>query len=413
MTLLQQAEKAKASSYKMLNVSLPVRNGALLAMSDALLMYADYILEQNEADMHAAKVDGKTDAMLDRLLLTKSRIEGMATGIKKVIALPDPIGSEDWVEKMPNGLAIGKRRVPLGVIGIIYEARPNVTSDAISLCVKAGNAVLLRGGSDAIRSNTAIAEVLARAGYKTGLPEGCIQFIQDTSRESAAQLMKLSGLVDVLIPRGGEQLIRSVVQNATVPVIETGLGNCHVFIENSAEVNMARDIVFNAKVSRPAICNAAETLLIEEGFAKAHIASILDPLAQAGVELRGCEKSRRLYHGMKPAQEQDWLTEYHELILAVRVVSDIEEAITHINRCGTHHSESIVTSSYAAAEQFLNAVDAAAVYVNASTRFTDGEEFGFGAEIGISTQKLHARGPMGLHELTTVKYVVRGNGQIR
>ncbi len=413
MELLEQARKAKEASYAMLTLSAPVRDGALHAMADALEKHTAAILDANEQDVKAAKEAGRAEAMLDRLRLTQERIIAMANGLRQVAALPDPIGSEDCVIKRPNGLAIGKRRVPLGVIGIIYEARPNVTSDAIGLCIKAGNAVLLRGGSEAVLSNTAIANVLAEAGYTMGLPKGCIQFVQDTSRETATDMMRLNGYIDVLIPRGGEQLIQSVVKNATVPVIETGLGNCHVFVENTADFQMAADIVYNAKVSRPAVCNALETLLIQKEAAKGQLTNILAPLLKNRVEIHGCETCCALVPEATLATEADWATEYHGMTLAVRVVETLEEAIAHINRYGTRHSECIITNDYQVAERFLNEVDAAAVYVNASTRFTDGEEFGFGAEIGISTQKLHARGPMGLHELTTIKYIVRGNGQIR
>lgn len=413
MNLMQQAQAAKQSTYKLMTLPAPVRDAALYAMADALEAEAAAILIENEKDIAAAKQAGRTEALLDRLRLTKERIAGMAGGLRQVAALPDPIGSEEYVTKRPNGLAIGKRRVPLGVIGILYEARPNVTSDAIGLCVKSGNAVLLRGGSEAIHSNEAVAGVICRAGYTAGLPAGCIQFVADTSREAATNMMRLNGYVDVLIPRGGAQLIQSVVANATVPVIETGVGNCHTYVECTADVQMAADIIFNAKVSRPAVCNSMETLLIDRAVAKLYLPRIAQPLLDKGVELRGCKETMAILPGIVPATEEDWATEYDALILAIRVVEGEEEAIAHINRFGSHHSDCIVTQNYFAAERFLDEVDAAAVYVNASTRFTDGEEFGLGAEIGISTQKLHARGPMGLHELTTVKYIVRGNGQIR
>lgn len=410
---MQQAQAAKQSTYKLMTLPAPVRDAALYAMADALEAEAAVILIENEKDIAAAKQAGRTEALLDRLRLTGDRIAGMAGGLRQVAVLPDPIGSEEYVIKRPNGLAIGKRRVPLGVIGILYEARPNVTSDAIGLCVKSGNAVLLRGGSEAIHSNAAIAAIICRAGYAAGLPAGCIQFVADTSREAATNMMQLNGYVDVLIPRGGAQLIQSVVTNATVPVIETGVGNCHTYVESTADVQMAADIIFNAKVSRPAVCNSMETLLIDRAVAKQYLPCIAKPLLDKGVELRGCEETMAILPGILPATEEDWATEYDALILAIRVVEGEEEAIAHINRFGSHHSDCIVTQNYFAAERFLDEVDAAAVYVNASTRFTDGEEFGLGAEIGISTQKLHARGPMGLHELTTVKYIVRGNGQIR
>ncbi|MDL2217069.1 glutamate-5-semialdehyde dehydrogenase [Christensenellaceae bacterium OttesenSCG-928-M15] len=412
MTLLEQAKAIKAATFKMMNTGCVIRDKALMAMADALVENAPFILRENEKDIDTAREKGKGDAMIDRLRLTKERIEGMANGLRKVAALPDPIGSEDHVVKRPNGLSIGKRRVPLGAIGIIYEARPNVTADAAGLCIKSGNTALLRGGSEAIHSNVAVIEVLEKAAMEAGLPEGCLGLVRDTSRETAQEMMRLNGYLDVLIPRGGATLIKSVVQNATVPVIETGLGNCHTYVHEAADIAMATDIIYNAKVSRPAVCNAMETLLIDESI-KMSLKEIVAPLLKSGVELRGCEKACAVVTGMKEAVEEDWATEYHDYILAVKVVDDIDEAIAHINRYGTMHSECIVTKDYFAAEKFLNEVDAAAVYVNASTRFTDGEEFGFGAEIGISTQKLHARGPMGLNELTSVKYIVRGNGQVR
>ncbi len=413
MTLHEQAAAVKKASYAMLTLSAPVRDAALNAMAEALIANTASILVQNELDVAAARAAGKPEAMLDRLKLDEKRMIGMANGLRKVAALPDPIGREDFVAKRPNGLAIGKRRVPLGVIGIIYEARPNVTSDAVGLCIKSGNAVLLRGGSEAIHSNSAITDVIARAAYAAGLPEGCIQLVRDTSRETATQMMRLNGYLDVLIPRGGATLIRSVVENATVPVIETGLGNCHTYIDDTADVEMAKEIAYNAKVSRPAVCNSMETLLVQKGMAEKNLPAIVAPMLERGVELRGCPRAVALLPGIKEATEEDWATEYDDYILALKVVDTLDEAISHINQYGTRHSECIVTSDYFSAERFLNEVDAAAVYVNASTRFTDGEEFGFGAEIGISTQKLHARGPMGLDELTSVKYIVRGNGQVR
>ena len=413
MTLQQQAQAAKASSYAMMTLPSPVKDAALYAMAEALEQNAQQILERNSQDVEQARKNGKSEAMLDRLRLTAERIHGMANGLRKVAALADPVGSEDMVAKRPNGLMIGKRRVPLGVIGIIYEARPNVTADAIGLCIKSGNAVILRGGSEAICSNIAITRAMCEAGYQAGLPQGAIQLVEDTSRETATQMMRLNGYIDVLIPRGGPQLIHSVVENATVPVIETGLGNCHVYVDKAADIAMATRIIDNAKTSRPAVCNAIETILIQKDVAIPHLKQLVTPLLEKNVELRGCPRACALVEQMRPATELDWETEYDDYILAVRIVDSLDEAIGHINRYGTRHSECIVTNDYAAAERFLNEIDAAAVYVNASTRFTDGEEFGFGAEIGISTQKLHARGPMGLHELTSVKYVVRGNGQIR
>ncbi|MDL2235060.1 glutamate-5-semialdehyde dehydrogenase [Christensenellaceae bacterium OttesenSCG-928-L17] len=413
MTLLEQATQAKQSSYQMMTLGAPVRDAALKAMAEALVAHTAEILEANARDIAAAKAAGRTDALIDRLRLDENRIAGMASGLLQVAALKDPIGSEDFVIKRPNGLSIGRRRVPLGVVGIIYEARPNVTSDAIGLCIKSGNAVLLRGGSEAIHSNTAIARIVAAAGYLAGLPNGCIHLVEDTSRETATEMMTLSGYLDVLIPRGGASLIQAVVKNATVPVIETGVGICHTYVDATANVEMAASIVYNAKVSRPAVCNALETLLIDENAVSTHLGAIIKPLIARGVELRGCEKTRAAFPSVLPATEEDYFTEYHDYILSIRVVENRKAAIAHINHYGSGHSECIVTNDYAAAEHFLNAVDAAAVYVNASTRFTDGEEFGLGAEIGISTQKLHARGPMGPEALTSVKYIVRGSGQIR
>lgn len=413
MTLLAQAQAAKAASYIMMTVPSPVKDSALLAMADALQKHTATILEQNALDIEAAQQKGKSGALLDRLRLTEARVLGMANGLRKVATLQDPVGGEDEVYKRPNELSIGKRRVPLGVVGIIFEARPNVTADAIGLCVKSGNACLLRGGSEAIHSNVTIADVLANAGYAAGLPEGAIQLIADTSRETATQMMQLNGYLDVLIPRGGAGLIQSVVKNATVPVIETGVGNCHIYVDAQADLAMATSIVVNAKCSRPAVCNAAETLLVHRDIAQAALPKIAAELEKQHVVIHGCARTMDLIPNAVPAVEEDWSTEYLDYEMAVRVVDSLEEAVAHINRYGTRHSEAIVTEQYAHAEQFLNQIDAAAVYVNASTRFTDGEEFGFGAEIGISTQKLHARGPMGLKELTTIKYVIRGNGQIR
>ncbi len=389
------------------------KNAALIGIAKAVEQNADVILAANENDLANAREKGISGAMLDRLALSKARIADMASAVREVALLPDPIGRADAVWQRPNGLRIEKRRVPLGVVGIIYEARPNVTLDALALCLKTGNVCILRGGSEAINSNIAIANIAIAAAVEAGLPEGAIALVEDTSRETAKELMRLNGYVDVLIPRGGASLIRSVVENATVPVIETGLGNCHVYVDATADYKMAAEIILNAKCSRPSVCNAAETLLVSEKIAAEFLPGCLSALAEKGVEIRGCEKTRVLYEDVIPASEEDWLTEYDDLVLAVKVVSDTEEAIAHINRYGTRHSEAIITESYINAQRFLDAVDAAAVYVNASTRFTDGNEFGFGAEIGISTQKLHARGPMGLDELTSVKYAVYGSGQIR
>lgn len=413
MTLLEQAQRAKASSYELLTTDTKARDGALLAMADALEANADAILAANERDLAAARAAGRREALLDRLALSPARIAGMAGGLRKVAALPDPVGGADYAVRRPNGLSIEKRRVPIGVVGIIYEARPNVTADAAGLCLKSANACLLRGGSEAIHTNSAVVDCLSAAAAAF-VPADAVQLVRDTSRETAAEMMRLNGYLDVLIPRGGAGLIRSVVQTATVPVIETGTGVCHTYVDAAADIPMAAAIVANAKCSRPSVCNACETLLVHRDIAARALPAIAAALEAAhATELRGCPQTCAILPRALPATEEDWSAEYGDYILSVRVVDGVEEAIRHINRYGTHHSECIVTEHLPTAERFLNAVDAAAVYVNASTRFTDGEEFGFGAEIGISTQKLHARGPMGLHELTSVKYVVRGAGQVR
>jgi glutamate-5-semialdehyde dehydrogenase len=413
MTLLEQAQRAKASSYELLTTDTKARDGALLAMADALEANADAILAANERDLAAARAAGRREALLDRLALSPVRIAGMAGGLRKVAALPDPVGGADYAVRRPNGLSIEKRRVPIGVVGIIYEARPNVTADAAGLCLKSANACLLRGGSEAIHTNSAVVDCLSAAAAAF-VPADAVQLVRDTSRETAAEMMRLNGYLDVLIPRGGAGLIRSVVQTATVPVIETGAGVCHTYVDAAADIPMAAAIVANAKCSRPSVCNACETLLVHRDIAARALPAIAAALEAAhATELRGCPQTCAILPRALPATEEDWSAEYGDYILSVRVVDGVEEAIRHINRYGTHHSECIVTEHLPTAERFLNAVDAAAVYVNASTRFTDGEEFGFGAEIGISTQKLHARGPMGLHELTSVKYVVRGAGQVR
>lgn len=400
---------ARAASTVLGATDTDTRNNALSAMADALVARADEIIKANESDIARARENGMTASMLDRLTLTKERITAISESVKKVIALPDPLDrDEKWVR--PNGLEITKKRVPFGVIAIIYEARPNVTADAAALCVKSGNAVILRGGKEAIDSNLAIARVLSDALVENGLPQGCVAVVPDTSRETANKLMKMKGFIDLLIPRGGKSLIRSVVENATVPVIETGAGNCHVFFDESADIEIALNVIDNAKRQRPSVCNAAETLVVHENIAKTVL-----PLVKArldNVELRGDEKTLEIIDAI-PATEEDFYTEYNDYILAIKVVRDVKEAVDHINLHGTGHSEAIITNDPKNAEYFCNTVDAAAVYVNASTRFTDGEEFGFGAEIGISTQKMHARGPMGLPEMTTYKYVINGNGQIR
>ncbi|MEG1525126.1 MAG: glutamate-5-semialdehyde dehydrogenase [Clostridia bacterium] len=413
MTVLDQAKAAKQAALSLMTLSADIKNSALLSMADALIRNAPSILANNMADVVAAERAGKSSAFIDRLSLNEARIEGMANGLRKVAALPDPIGGADAVIKRPNGLSIEKRRVPLGVIGIIFEARPNVTADAIGLCIKSGNACVLRGGSEAIRSNIAITDYLADAAYAAGIPKGAIQLTRDTDRATAIEMMRLNGYLDVLIPRGGAGLIRSVVEQASVPVIQTGVGVCHAFVDEFADIHVAANIVCNAKCSRPSVCNALETLLVHKSIAEKALPAIAKELNSYKVELRCDRRARAILTDSKEATELDWSTEYGDYILSIKIVDCIEEAIHHINHFGTGHSDCIITTSYSNAERFLNEVDSAAVYVNASTRFTDGEEFGLGAEIGISTQKLHARGPMGLNELTTVKYVVRGNGQTR
>ena len=413
MDLMTVAARAKAAAYALMTMGTEQKNRILWAMADALCAGMPEILSANEEDLAAARENGMSKPMQDRLALSQARIEGMADGLRQVAALPDPVGGADEMIKRPNGLLIAKRRVPLGVIGIIYEARPNVTTDAIGLCIKAGNAVILRGGSEAIRSNLTIARICSAAAYEEGLPAGAVGMVEDTSRAVANEMMRLNDYIDVLIPRGGPGLIKSVVQNATVPIIETGTGNCHIYVDDEADLEMAARILYNAKCSRPAVCNAAEKLLVARPVAPQFLAMISSPLRAKGVEVRGDTEACALLPWAIPATEEDWFTEYADLILGIKVVEGIDEAIGHINAHNTKHSEAIVTENYAKAMRFHDEIDAAAVYVNASTRFTDGGEFGLGAEIGISTQKLHARGPMGLRELTTTKYCIFGNGQIR
>ncbi|MGW8113652.1 glutamate-5-semialdehyde dehydrogenase [Caproicibacterium sp. NSD3] len=390
------------------------KDQALLKIADALENNQKKLLEENQKDLKAAKESGMTDALLDRLALTPQRVHEMAEGVRKVAAQKDPIGSVIEGEVRPNGLEIRRIRVPLGVIGIIFEARPNVTSDAAALCLKAGNAVILRGGREAIHSNLCVADLMREAVKEAGLPQDSIQMVEDTSHESANEMMNLTGYLDVLIPRGGRGLIQMVVKNARVPVIETGAGNCHVYVDDSADLDMAANIIYNAKTSRPSVCNAIETILVHEKVAEEALPKIKALLDQKNVELRGCQKTREILgDSVIPATEEDWDTEYDDYILAVKVVKNMEEALSHIARYSTGHSECIVTKSYEHAREFTQRVDSAAVYVNASTRFTDGGEFGLGAEIGISTQKLHARGPMGVEQLTSTKFLIFGNGQVR
>lgn len=408
-----KGQRAKEASYELMNMSTTEKNSALLAMASKLLEKKAYIIEENKKDLQNAINKGTSKVMLDRLALDESRIEGMANSLKEVVRLADPVGEFLGMWKRPNGLQIGKQRVPMGVIGIIYEARPNVTCDAAGLCLKTGNAVILRGGSEAINSNIAIVKVLREGIVEAGLPEYSIQLVEDTSREVATEMMRLKEYIDVLIPRGGAGLIQAVVNNATVPVIETGVGNCHVYVDDKANLEMARDIVINAKTSRPSVCNAEEKLLIHESIAKDFLNIIVPALREKEVEVRGDKKVKEVVNDVVEITDDQWGEEYLDLIIGIKVVANVDEAISHINKYGSGHSEVIVTDSYENSQRFLQRVDAAAVYVNASSRFTDGGEFGFGAEIGISTQKLHARGPMGLNELTTTKYIIYGNGQIR
>lgn len=411
--VMEKAKKSKEAARKMSFMSTKVKNEALLAMADALIRRTDEIIQANNTDMEAGKKNNLNKALLDRLLLTPERIAEMADGLRQLVALPDPVGEVISMWTRPNGLQVGKMRVPIGVIGIIYEARPNVTVDAAGLCLKSGNTVLLRGGKEAINSNLAITKIISGAAIEAGVPAGTIQLIETTDREAVNVMIKLNEYLDLVIPRGGAGLIKTVVQNATVPVVETGVGNCHVYVDNEAIQQNAMDIVINAKTQRPGVCNAMETLLVHKDIAEEFLPPMLERLRNMQVEIRGDVETRSIVPWVKEASEEDYANEFLDLIIAVKVVSDIDEAMNHIYKYGTKHSEAIITENYTKARRFLQEVDAAAVYVNASTRFTDGSQFGFGAEIGISTQKLHARGPMGLTELTTIKYVVYGNGQVR
>ena len=390
------------------------KNKALEAMASALESDADKIISANETDLANGRKNGMKESLLDRLRLTRERIAGMADGIRQVAALSDPVGEIIEGSVRPNGMKIRRVRVPLGVVGIIFESRPNVTSDAAALCLKSGNACILRGGKEAINSNMAIADTLRQAVVSAGLPADCIQLVSDTSRESANQMMRMNQYLDVLIPRGGAGLIRAVVENSTVPVIETGVGNCHVFVDKTADIGMAADIIYNAKTSRPSVCNAIETILVHKDIAEKALPVIKARLDEKNVELRGCEITRAILgDSVIPATDEDYATEFLDYILACRVVDSLDDAIEHISRYSTGHSECIVTSDYFSAEKFTSSVDSAAIYVNCSTRFTDGGEFGLGAEIGISTQKLHARGPMGIRQLTSSKFIIQGDGQVR
>ena len=406
--------KAKAAEHAAASASAKLKNEALKSIADALIQNTGLIIEKNKLDLQNPVKNGMSVSMQDRLMLNEKRISDIASSVLKLIEAEDLIGSVDYGVIRPNGLKICKTRVPLGVIGIIFESRPNVTVDAATLCLKAGNTVILKGGKEAINSNKCLADVMRAAVEKAGLPADVIQLVEDTSREAAAELMKLNKYLDVLIPRGGAGLINAVVNQATVPVIETGTGNCHVYVDESADIQMAADIVNNGKTQRPSVCNAVESLLVHKNIAEAALPVIKSKLDEHNVEIRGCQKTADILGDcVTLASDDDYATEFLDFIISVKVVDSIEEAIEHIQKYSTRHSECIVTKSLENAEKFQREVDAAAVYVNASTRFTDGGEFGFGAEIGISTQKLHARGPMGLRELTTVKYLINGNGQIR
>ena len=414
MTETERMGQAAKIASRTLMTAGAKKNKALEAIASALTENADRIIEANKTDLENGKNNGLSSALLDRLMLNEARIAGIAQGVREVAALPDPIGTVISGSSRPNGLKITKVRVPLGVIGIIYESRPNVTADAAVLCLKSGNAVILRGGKEAINSNICISEIMRDAIESAGLDRNCVQLIKDTTRASSVELMELTEYLDVLIPRGGKGLIRAVVENAKVPVIETGAGNCHTYVDESADIEMAANIIYNAKTSRPSVCNAIETILVHEKIADKALPAIKARLDEKNVELRGCEKTRAILGDcVVPAAESDWETEYGDYILAVKVVSDFDEAVEHITKYSSGHSECIVTSDYRSARRFTEEIDAAAVYVNASTRFTDGGEFGNGAEIGISTQKLHARGPMGLNELTSMKFIIEGDGQIR
>jgi glutamate-5-semialdehyde dehydrogenase len=412
-TMLEQGKRARQAARILATIPSTLKDQSLMAMADALLANSSELLKANGLDLERGAASGLSSALLERLTLNEERIQDMAQGLREIAALPDPVGQVLGMTKRPNGLEVGRIRTPIGVVGIIYESRPNVTADAAGLCLKAGNAIILRGGEEALNSNRVIARVISEAAVKCGLPAGSIQLVDSEDKEAAIFLMKMSDYLDVLIPRGGKGLKMAVMENARVPYIMTGMGNCHVYVDEFADLEQARQIVFNAKVQRPSVCNAAETLLVHSGIASQFLPLIVEDLQKAGVEIRACPRSREIVDGLKAATEADWDEEYLDLILAVKIVDGLEEAIEHINHHGTGHSEAIVSQNYSNVRRFMAAVDAAAVYANASTRFTDGNVFGFGAEMGISTQKLHARGPMGLPELTTTKFIIYGDGHVR
>jgi glutamate-5-semialdehyde dehydrogenase len=411
--LVNQGIKARKAARFLANASTNIKNEALYAMADSLEAGQAEILAANAQDLKQGAEQGLTSALLERLTLNASRIKDMAQGLRDIAALPDPVGEMIDSSRRPNGLDISRIRTPIGVIGIIYESRPNVTADAAALCLKSGNAILLRGGEEALNSNRVIARLISNAAMQCGIPEGAIQLVDSEDREAAVFMMKMHDYLDVLIPRGGKGLKQVVLENAIVPIIMTGMGNCHVYIDKDGDYEKALKIVHNAKVQRPSVCNAAETLLVHTDVAEQYLPGIIRDLQEAGVEIRGCNNSQRIVPGITAATDADWAEEYLDLIMAVKVVASLDEAINHINQYGTGHSEAIISENYTSVRRFLAEVDAAAVYANASTRFTDGGEFGFGAEMGISTQKLHARGPMGLKELTTSKFIIYGDGQVR
>ena len=408
-----KAKKAKAASRQLANISTEIKNNALFKMAAGLEKESTKLIAENKKDLVAAEQKGLSKAMIDRLTLNLERIKVMADGLREVAALPDPVGEVLGIRRRPNGMEVGKMRVPIGLIGIIYESRPNVTADTAALCLKSGNGVILRGGSEAVYSNTAIVEVLSRAGAEAGIPDGTVSFIENPDRACVMEMLKLNGIIDLIIPRGGEGLIRMVSENSTIPVIKHDKGVCHVYVDSKADLAMAEEICFNAKVQRPGTCNAMEAMLVHQDVAKIFLPAIINRMKKAGVEIRGCAKTRAIVSDIKEATDKDWDTEYNELILNVKTVGSMEEAMEHIAAHGSQHSEAIVTNDYQNAHRFQREVDASAVFVNASTRLNDGFEFGLGAEIGISTTRIHARGPMGLEELTSTKFIVYGNGQIR
>jgi len=409
----EKARQAKAAARILAGVSSAIKNQALMKMADGLGSAAAELKKENEKDLKYAREKGLSSALIDRLELNDKRINGMASGLREIAALPDPVGEVTRMWQRPNGLRIGKVRVPIGVIGIIYESRPNVTADAVGLCLKSGNSIILRGGSEAINSNTAIARILMQAAKSAGLPEGCIQLIDITDRQAVMEMLKLDQHIDLIVARGGASLIQTVTENSKIPVAKHSAGICHTYVDTGADLKMAEEICFNAKVQRPGVCNSMETMLVHQDVAEEFLPRMIRRFQEANVEVRGCPQVRKIFPGVEEATEEDWRTEYLDLILSVRVVKDIDEAIDHIMTYGSLHSDAIVTKDYQRANKFLKEVDSAAVYVNTSTRFTDGNEFGLGAELGISTQKLHSRGPMGLEDLTSQKFIIFGDGQIR